>query len=165
MQVKSFIAGIILLLVCFNSKQVELKTAECVVYNGKYHNEYIYSGILFGLSRRYVFTWSPLLAFRSTKNHEFRDDDRKGVWIFEPAEGENIFFIKNSEYNEYFYATGFHNSFLYARRRVFTWMSSSELDDQFMWKLKKFSLTHTKFGISSIMNRYTQHLIYSDMIV
>lgn len=130
----------IFLAFCLNRKLATAKNAECVLYNERYKNEYLYSGILFGLARRYVFSWSPIIlnSLKDQKEYIFKDDDKKAVWVFESVGGEqNTYYIKSLEYKEYFYATGFHNSFFNARRRVFTWMTNSDLDDSYKWRLNK----------------------------
>lgn len=73
--------------------------------------------------------------------------------MFEPVDESNLTFtVKNLEYGEYLYATSLHSSFFNSRRKVFTWLYTTELDDSFRWRIKplpdnryKYELWNVKF--------------------
>jgi hypothetical protein len=118
---------------------------ECILYNDKYSGEYLYAGLtISSLLRRSVYSWSPQVANVHNDRHEytFCDDDKKGVWYFEPVSCDNgVFYLRNKEYDEYLYASDFHYSFMHDRRKIYTWKKvnnqAGDLDDSFKWRITK----------------------------
>jgi hypothetical protein len=93
--------------------------------------------------------------FKDGERYTFTDDDKKGVWYFEPASCDNNeFYLKNKEYNEYLYATSFHYTWINDRRKIYTMSRElSELDDSFKWRIdvvdgdkESYMLTNVKYG-------------------
>jgi hypothetical protein len=76
--------------------------------------------------------------FKERDQYTFTDEDKKGVWYFEPVNCDNnMFYLKNKEYGEYLYATSFNYTWINDRRKVFTWLrDESELDDSFKWRVE-----------------------------
>jgi hypothetical protein len=121
---------------------------ECVLYNEYYKNEFLYAGMSVTAAQSGIRDVYAGYSFTSVYDFDFTDLEKTSVWIFEPtvknkssssACYSDTFYLKNSEYNEYLYASDLHFSFLKSRRKVYTWSRNSvDLNDEkFKWKLKK----------------------------
>ena len=152
---------------------------ECILYNKRYKNQYIYAAnnLVAGEKKfftkdRYVFAWifnkvGRIFGFRKT--NEFFDSDPAGIWKLIPidteAVGNNVFYLRNVQYpDEYLYAsrTKYGDSgFASDRRRVFSRMlgdndSPDHLLDQFTWSFNKTD----KYGEYQIYNTYFKEPLY-----
>lgn len=87
-------------------------TKECTVIN-KMYNMYMYASIS-PFAKRTVLLANSYLR----KLNDFNDEDKKGVWIFQPVQNQTkIFYIANKYYNgEYLGAGDRHTIFFFSIR-------------------------------------------------
>jgi hypothetical protein len=118
---------------------------ECVILSSKYKNGYFHAA-------DYVYSDKPMNRpalvympiFGSKRPDEFKDEDRKGVWILTPVgDGKSgVFFIKNARYGEYLYSFDYSwrlTEMLENRRPVYTnrFLNQVYMDQSYMWQFKK----------------------------
>lgn len=164
------------------------KGKECILYNKRYTNQYVYASKDLAdekknVADRYVFAWllnSLGRIFSSRKSNQFFDSEPSGIWTLVPVDDssdeKNVFYLRNVKYaDEYLYASttkyGKSNQ-ADERRRVFARkLANAEKDDandegsspnpeQFMWS---FNQTE-KLGEYQIYNKqFGEHLYVASL--
>jgi hypothetical protein len=127
-----------------DNSEGRVSVAECSLYSDVYF-EYLYAAnfLYSKFFKRAVYTWRTWSIFSKADKFnvkvEFTEKDNKGIWSFEPVEGQkNAYYIKNLHYNEYMYTSQYRASFLIPLRYVYTNdRVKPEYRESYMWRIEK----------------------------
>ena len=117
---------------------------QCVLFNQKYQ-EYMYAANMmfskYWNRAVYTFPLGIMYSLKNGHNFDFKEDDRKGVWLMEHVPNRpNVFYMKNLKYEEYMYAGDKVRAFLWIKsnsRHVLTQKNKVDNDESFMWRFEK----------------------------
>ncbi|CAF0903904.1 unnamed protein product [Brachionus calyciflorus] len=136
---------------------------QCVIFSERYR-EYMYAAnFMFAKHWQravYTFPLGLIYSIKNGANFDFKEDDRKGVWIFEPVpDRQNVFYLKNLRYEEYLYAGDPQRAIFFIvttnNRNVHTKKEKPVNDETFMWRFEQLN----KRGTYHIFNvKYNEPL-------
>ena len=121
---------------------------QCILFNDKYSNAFLYSEPTALTSLRHVYAWDPV--FKTKKpTAQFIVNNKASVWIIIPvANRPKTFFIKNDKTNEYLHPASYLKKGS-SNRVVYTSPYKSDDDlDTLMWNFYK--LDNGKYQIWNV---------------